>query len=122
MKKLLLLLLFSIPVLAISQTVKLSVAPIKPKLKKGYLDSIPPSIKAPLPALTQAQILNYQQMRPLVQGAKGKVAQHFVDGMPIVIPDVSLNANMPVGSLLYFLQPLDAMPNGDHSRLPRIKK
>ena len=122
MKKLFIITLLFLPVWAISQTVKLSVVPIKPKLKKSYLDSIPPSIKVPLSTLTQAQILKYQQLRPLLQGTKGKIGQHQIDGMPVVVPDVSLNAKMPVGSAMYFLQPLDAIPNGDPSIIPKIKK
>ena len=122
MKKLLITLFILLPIWAISQTTGAFVLPLKPKAKSALSDSLKKWRKELGPQLLQPQILKNQPLKPGGYGNSGKIMRSQIDGMAIVIPDVTQNASMPVGSSLYFLFPQDAMPIKDNIAVPNKKK
>lgn len=122
MKKLLIALFVLLPFWAISQTPSVMVLPMKPKANSAFSDSLKQWRKALGPQLLQPQILKNQPLKPGGYVNRGRIMISQIDGMALIIPDVTQNASMPVGSSLYFLFPQDAMPIKDNIAVPNKKK
>lgn len=122
MKKLLIALFVLLPFWAISQTPRVMVLPMKPKANSAFSDSLKQWRKALGPQLLQPQILKNQPLKPGGYVNRGRIMISQIDGMAVIIPDVTQNASMPVGSSLYFLFPQDAMPIKDNIAVPNKKK
>ncbi len=99
MKKLWLLLLVSIPVLAVAQNSGAFVMPLKPRHQftpPRNTDSTLAMLKRLRNQDPTQQLLLNQGLIPVAQGERGNIYISPRDGMAVIAPDKSKNAPMPV--------------------------